>query len=77
MALTSMGCRAGLRAFAGRHPDLLEGQAPTLASPRYAASSVGTASHALTDLCNASFLIEGSTQAVSGSLSVLYGFIDI
>ena len=56
------GCLAGLRAFAGRHPDLLEGQAPTLASPRYAASLAGIATHALTDLCNSSCLIEGSIQ---------------
>ena len=60
--MISRGRLAGLRAFAGRHPDLLEGQAPTLASPRYTASSVGTATHALTDLCNPSCLIEGSIQ---------------
>ena len=50
MTLISRGCLAGMRAFARKHPDLLEGQAPTLASPRYAASSVGTATPALTDI---------------------------
>ena len=66
MTLISRERLAGLRTFAGRYPDLLEGQAPTLASPRYAASSVGTAIHALTDFCLASSLTEGPIQEGSG-----------
>ena len=79
MTLISRGCLAGMRAFARKHSDLLEGQAPTLASPRYAASSVGTATHTLTDICNASCLIEGSMQegSVSPEWLHMHGLTDI